>query len=124
MIFTLSYISKIKTVACHNEAKSFVSEVKLCFRNSQIPYLKAKSIFKKSFVVYGKQKNFLSKTTKPKTLDIWNVASPSLESTPSLPLPSLFPDMLIKLLLDVLSICVYLCFVVHCFVSFQVLQSS
>ena len=44
------YISKINTVAGLIAAKSCVSEVKLCFRNSQIPYLKANSIFKKSFV--------------------------------------------------------------------------
>ena len=43
------FISKIKTVACHIAAKSCVSEVKLCFRNYQIPYLKANSISKKSF---------------------------------------------------------------------------
>ena len=55
MILTnLIYISKIKTVACHIAAKSCVSEVKLHFRNSQIPYLKANSIFKKSFVIHMK----------------------------------------------------------------------
>ena len=32
-------------------SKSCVSEVKLCFRNSQIPYLKVNSIFKKLFVL-------------------------------------------------------------------------
>ena len=46
-------LSKIKTVACHIAAKSCVSEVKLCFRNSQIPYLKANSIFKKAFDTTG-----------------------------------------------------------------------
>ena len=45
------YISKIKTVACHIAIKICVSIVKLCFRNSQIPYFKANSIFKKSFVI-------------------------------------------------------------------------
>ena len=34
-------------VACHISAESCVSEFKLCFRNSQNPYLKAYSIFKK-----------------------------------------------------------------------------
>ena len=47
------YISKIKSVACHIAAKSCVSEVKLCFINSRIPYLKANFIFKLSFVCYG-----------------------------------------------------------------------
>ena len=46
------YISKIKTVACHIAAKSCVSEVKLCFRNSQIPYLKATSILKNLCYIY------------------------------------------------------------------------
>ena len=47
--FSLIYILKIKTVACHIVAKSCVSKVKLCFRNSQIPYLKANSMYKKVF---------------------------------------------------------------------------
>ena len=47
----ISYTSKFKTVPCLIAAKSCVSEVKLCFRNSQIPYLKVNSIFKKFFVL-------------------------------------------------------------------------
>ena len=46
----ISYTSKFKTVPCLIAAKSCVSEVKLCFRYSQIPYLKVNSIFKKFFV--------------------------------------------------------------------------
>ena len=47
----ISYTSKFKTVPCLIAAISCVSEVKLCFRNSQIPYLTVNSIFKKFFVV-------------------------------------------------------------------------
>ena len=50
MICILSHTSKFKTVPCLIAAKSCVSEVKLCFKNSQIPYLKVNSIFKKFFV--------------------------------------------------------------------------
>ena len=46
----ISYASKFKNVPCLIAAKSCVSEVKLCFRNSQIPYLKVNSIYKKFFV--------------------------------------------------------------------------
>ena len=46
----ISFTSKFKTVPCLIAAKTCVSEVKLCFRNSQIPYLKVNSIFKKFFV--------------------------------------------------------------------------
>ena len=49
----ISYTSKFKTVPCLIAAKGCVSEVKLCFRNSQIPYLKVNSIFKKFFVYSG-----------------------------------------------------------------------
>ena len=47
----ISYTSKFKTVPCLITDKSCVSEVKLCFRNSQIPYLTVNSIFKKFFVI-------------------------------------------------------------------------
>ena len=45
------YTSNFKTVPCLIAAKSCVLEVKLCFRNSQIPHLKVNSIFKKFFVM-------------------------------------------------------------------------
>ena len=41
---------KFKSVLYPIAAESCVSRVKSCIRNSQIPYLKANSIFKKSFV--------------------------------------------------------------------------
>ena len=47
MIFNYMYGN---LVACFIAAKSCVSGIKSCFRNSQILYLKANSIFKKSSV--------------------------------------------------------------------------
>ena len=50
MICNLSLIHrKFKSVPYPVAAKSCVSGVKSCIRNSQIPYLKANSTFKKSF---------------------------------------------------------------------------
>ena len=48
----ISYTSKFKTVPCLIAAKRCVSEVRLCFRNSHIPYLKVNSIFKKILEVW------------------------------------------------------------------------
>ena len=53
MIYSWSFIyRKFKSVPYPIAAKTCVSGVKSCIRNSQIPCLSANSILKKSFVLY------------------------------------------------------------------------